>query len=184
VGQEEEAFAEMGGAHAGRAEHSPLRIEPHVGQGPQNRVESSSNKRYDVFEKDPLGSYLAKDAVDVRPEPAVVVQPALLPGVGPRLAREAGSDEIHAAAPRAAVEGGEVRPDRSVLQGLVRHPRHEDGRSEGFPLDETHAAEAGDDEPEPELQPADPGAEGEPGKPGTWYQVMQRAPSLGSARAF
>jgi hypothetical protein len=51
------------------------------------------------------------------------------------LAGEAGSDEIHRATPWAAVKGGKVIPDRSLIQGLFCHPRHENGCRVGLPLD-------------------------------------------------
>jgi hypothetical protein len=92
------------------------------------------------------------------PEPPFVGDAEPLPGVGGRLAGEAGSDEIHSAAPRVAVEGREVVPDRSRIQGLVFHPRHEGGRCEGFPLDVTHSAVGvSEGEPESELEPAGAG---------------------------
>lgn len=58
--------------------------------------------------------------------------------------------------PRLAVEGGNVVPDRSRLQGLVLHPRHEEGRCEGFPLNMTNNAEGvSEGEGEPDFEPSD-----------------------------
>lgn len=37
-------------------------------------------------------------------------------------------------------EGLDVIPDRSVIQGRIRHPRHESGRGVGFPFDVHHGA--------------------------------------------
>jgi hypothetical protein len=70
------------------------------------------------------------------------------------LAGEAGSDEIHAATPRAAVEGGEVVPDRSLIQGLVFHPGHEDGRCVGIPFNVSHGAAGDSGESEGEFESA------------------------------
>jgi hypothetical protein len=63
-----------------------------------------------------------------------------LAGDAERLAGETGSDEIHAAAPWATVEGGEVRPDRSLIQPRLCHPRHESGRCVGIPLNVSHGS--------------------------------------------
>lgn len=37
-------------------------------------------------------------------------------------------------------EGLDVIPDRSIIQGRIRHPRHESGRGVGFPFDVHHGA--------------------------------------------
>ena len=47
---------------------------------------------------------------------------------------------MNSTTPRSAVEGSKVAPDRRLTQGLVRHPRHESGRSVAFPLDETNSS--------------------------------------------
>jgi hypothetical protein len=103
-------------------------------------LQSPANKPSDVFQEDPFGFNFANDTLDVRPDPALVFDPELLARGRPGLAGEAGRDDIHAATPRSPVEGGEVVPDRSRIQGLVCHPRHEGGCRVGFPLDVHHAA--------------------------------------------
>ena len=80
---------------------------------------------------------------------------------GEWLARIARSDDIHCAAPRAAVEGSNVVPDNSLIQGRVFHPRHESGCSEGFPFDMAHSTISGDDDGKPEIEPARARAEGQ-----------------------
>jgi hypothetical protein len=52
-----------------------------------------------------------------------------------------------------------------VIQGRVLHPGHEEGRGEGFPLDVTHSPVVVTGEDEPEVEPADAGAEREPEQP-------------------
>lgn len=90
----------------------------------------------DVLPEDILRPHLFDDAAELPEEPrAFPVKPALPAGPGEVLAGCPARDDIHLAAPRAAVEGGEVIPDRSAIQGLGFHPGHEDGRSEGFPFD-------------------------------------------------
>ena len=116
----------------------------------------------DVLEEDEGRFDLADDAGNVGPEVAGVGRRQPPAGDRERLARIARKQDVHAAAPRAAVEAGNVVPDRRVIQGRVLHPGHEQGRSEGFPLDVTHSAVAGTGEDEPEIEPADAGAEREP----------------------
>jgi hypothetical protein len=52
-------------------------------------------------------------------------------------------------------------PNRSWLQGLVFHPRHENGRSVGVPLDVTHNPSAGDCEQDSFIEHTDSGAKAE-----------------------
>lgn len=97
----------------------------------------------DVLAKEDRGAGLFEDAGDLGPEPALVFGAKPLAGVALSLARVARSDDIHDAAPRSAVEGGNVVPDRSRRQGRLFHPGHEAGRGVGFPLDVTHSAISG-----------------------------------------
>lgn len=111
----------------------------------------------DVFEEHPLGPHLDDDAPDVRPEVPGVFCPKPLAGGGEGLARVARSDEIHASTPAAAVECGNVVPDRSPIHGRVFHPGHKSGRGEGFPLDVTHSSIGGLCDVQSELETASPG---------------------------
>lgn len=74
--------------------------------------------------------------------------------------RDTCSEDMNLAAPRSAVEGGNVIPDRRLIQGRVFHPRHEGGCSEGFPLDVTNSLISGFCDMQAELQSANAGAEG------------------------
>jgi hypothetical protein len=76
-----------------------------------------------------------------------------------RLARISACEDIHRSTPRAAIEGGNVVPQRSFIQGLVFHPRHESGRSITFPLDVTDSAIPGTGDGEAEVDPSGTGAE-------------------------
>src|SRR5690606_9497480 len=66
--------------------------------------------------------------------------------------------------------------DRRRIQGRLFHPGHEDGRSEGVPLDDTHNSQPGEGGAEAELQPTDPGTERK-GVDGTNSHVMRHAPA-------
>ena len=140
VGHDPDAFPSVRGANGCRAEQTPFRIEPELGKVVEDVGEPESNKLGDVLQQDESGSQVSDDGCDGWPEPALIVSSTLLPGRAERLAREAGSDEIHSATPRAAVEGGEVIPDRSRIQARLRHPLHEDGRCVGVPLNVSHGS--------------------------------------------
>ncbi len=146
----------MGGTHSGRGEHTPFRIEPEVGKSREDRIQSVKSKPWDVFKEYEGRLDFADDPLDVGPEPARVGLAELLSGFTERLAWEARSDEIHRATPRLAVERRKVVPDRSLIQGLVFHPRHESGRGIGFPLDVTHSSHSvAEGESESEFDAAD-----------------------------
>lgn len=115
----------------------------------------------DILEEHEGRLNLADDASDMRPEVAWVVSAPALARDGERLARITRSDDIHRAAPRAAVKGGNVVPYNSLIQGRVFHPRHESGCGEGFPFDMAHSTISGQCDGEPEIEPACAGAEGE-----------------------
>lgn len=116
----------------------------------------------DVLEEAQARFDLAHDAGDVRPQMARVFIAELASGDGKRLARIAAMDDIHEAAPRFAVEGGNVVPDRRAIQGRVFHPCHERGRRVGFPLDVTHSSISWGGDMESEVKTSGSGAEGQP----------------------
>jgi len=115
----------------------------------------------DILEEDEGRLALADDAGDMRPEVARVVGTPAFSRDGERLARIARSDDVHRAAPRAAVEAGNVVPDRRAIQGRVFHPRHESGCGVGFPFDMAHSSISGQGDGKPEVETACAGAEGE-----------------------
>jgi len=141
VGQEEEPLSAVWSAGMGVcSEQTPLRIEPHFGKVPENIGESVSDDPWDVLEEDPSRSDLLDGVGNEWPEPPVIGLTSSLACCAERLARETGRDEIHSSAVEVAWEGCEIVPYRSLIQGLFLHPRHEDGRREGFPLDVTHSS--------------------------------------------
>lgn len=113
----------------------------------------------DVFAEDPAGEDLLDDAGDVGPE--VERRLAASARSRERLTRETRNDEIHSSAPRVAVEGLEIVPDRRAIQGRFFHPGHESGRAEGFPLDVANSCGGRDRKSDSEVESADPGAERE-----------------------
>ena len=123
-----------------------------------------SSDAWDILQQEVARSHVADDALNPGPQPPFVVGALSLASDGEGLAREARSDEIHASTPRCAVEGFEIVPDRSRIQGLVFHPRHEHGRGVGFPLDVANGAGSGDGKLHGQVEPADSGAEGQYGE--------------------
>lgn len=117
----------------------------------------------DVFEEDPTGSDFPDDPGDMRPEVPRVIGSFTLAGSAEGLAGISGSDAIHLAAPRAAVEGFKIVPYRRRIQCLVFHPRHESGRGMCFALDESHSPISGFSEQKAEIKASISGAKRDPG---------------------
>ena len=157
VGQDEHPFAEVSGTDSGRTEHVPFRIEPERGQVSENVSESGRKEPWDVLQEHAAGPHVANGAGHVRPEPSDIILGESLAGDADGLTRESRNDAIHDATPRAAVEGCEIVPDRRAIHGLVFHPRHENGRGESVPLNETHGSVIGHGEADSKLKSANPG---------------------------
>jgi hypothetical protein len=161
VGEDEEPLALVGRADLRRREEACRKAVAHADQSCGDFGEAEAEMMGDILEEHEGRLDLADDAGDMWPEVARVVRTPALARDGERLARIARSDDVHRAAPRAAVEGGNVVPDNSLIQGRVFHPRHESGRGEGFPLDMAHSSISGDGDGEPEVEPTCAGAERE-----------------------
>jgi hypothetical protein len=160
-GEDEEPLAPMGRTDFRRSEEACRKAVAHADQSAGDFGESEAEMMGDVLEEDEGRFDFADDPGDMRPEVARVVSAPAFARDGERLARIARSDDIHRAAPRAAVEGGNIVPDNSLIQGRVFHPRHESGCGEGFPFDMAHSTISGDGDGEPEIEPARAGAQGE-----------------------
>ncbi len=160
-GEDEEPLALVGRANFRRREEACRKAVAHADQSAGDFGEAEAEMMGDILEEDEGRLDLADDPGDMRPEVARVVGTPALACDRERLARIARSDDVHRAAPRAAVEGGNVVPDNSPIQGRVFHPRHESGRGVGFPFDMAHSTISGDGEDEPEVEPACAGAERE-----------------------
>jgi len=164
VSEDEEPLAPMRRTHFRRREEACRKAVAHADQSSGDLGEAEAEMMGDVLEEDEERFGFADDPGNVRPEVARVVRAPALARDGERLTRIARSDDVHRTAPRAAVEGSNVVPDRCAIQGRVFHPRHEDGRGVGIPLDVTHSAISGECEMQPEVEPAGTGAEREAGE--------------------
>jgi hypothetical protein len=160
-GEDEEPFALVGRADFRRREEACRKAVAHADQSAGDFGEAEAEMMGDILEEHEGRFDLADDAGDMRPEVAWVVRTPALSRNGERLARIARSDDVHRAAPRAAVEAGNVVPDRRVIQGRVFHPRHESGCGEGFPFDMAHSSISGQGDGEPEVDATGAGAERE-----------------------
>jgi hypothetical protein len=160
-GEDEEPLALVGRADFRRREEACRKAVAHTDQSCGDFGEAEAEMMGDILEEDEGRPDLADDAGDMRPEVARVVRAPAFARDGERLARIARSDDVHRAAPRAAVEGSNIVPDNSWIQGRVFHPRHESGCGVGFPLDMAHSTISGDGDGEPEIEPACAGAERE-----------------------
>ncbi len=160
-GEDEQPFALVGRADFRRREEACRKAVAHADQSAGDFGEAEAEMMGDILEEDEGRLNLADDAGDMRPEMAWIVRAPAFARDRERLARIARSDDVHRAAPRAAVEGSNVVPDNSLIQGRVLHPRHESGCGIGFPFDMAHSTISGDGDGEPEVETARAGAEGE-----------------------
>lgn len=160
-GKDEQPFALVGRADFRRRKEASRKAVAHADQSASDFGEAEAEMMGDILEEDKRRFDLADDAGDMRPEVAWVIRAPALSRDRERLARIARSDDVHRAAPWAAVEGSNVVPDNSLIQRRVFHPRHESGCGEGFPFDMAHSTISGDGDGKPEVEPARAGTEGE-----------------------
>ena len=140
VGQDEDPSPAMARACFSRCEQARFWCVAQFAKASGDVGKSQIDVPFDIFEEGPFGPDLVNDAGDIGPEVAGIICTAALSGMAERLAGIAGRDDMNAVAPRAAIKGFEIVPNKRLSQGLVFHPGHESGRSMGFPLDISHSA--------------------------------------------
>ncbi len=160
-GEDEQTLALVGRTDFRRREEACRKFVAHADQSAGDFGEAEAEMMGDILEEDEGRLDLGDDARDMRPEVTRVVRAKPSARNRKWLTRIAGRETIHSAAPRSAIEGSNVVPDNSLIQGRVFHPRHESGCGEGVPLDVTHSTISGDGDGEPEVEPARAGAERE-----------------------
>lgn len=159
--QDEEPLPLMRRANLRRREKSRLTAVTHCPQVSPNIVEGDPKMVADVFEEDVARPTLRDDAGDLGPEPSWVTLPKSLPGGGHGWAGVTSCDETN---PRkwSGIELLQVAaPNRRRIHGLVFHPRQEQGRGEGVPLNGTYHSCWHSGDPQPEFDTSEPGAETE-----------------------
>ena len=149
-GEAEPPCAPVAGAHVGRRKSDPFRVPPAVGQfshdagggaffeNPFGFVHSGgggSSDGCDVLQNEASRLASVGNVEDVEEQArALAIKPSTPPGNADVLAREARNEEIHASAPRCAVEGKQVRPDRRRIKGSRFHKPGKLRGCSGFPL--------------------------------------------------
>ena len=160
-GKDEEPLAPVGRADFRRRKEACRKFVAHADQSCGDFRESEAEMMGDIFEENEGRLAFADDAGDMGPEVTRILAAKPSACDGKWLARIACAKKIHRAAPRAAIEGSNVIPDNSLIQGRVFHPRHESGCGEGLPLDIAHSTISGEGKVQSEVEPASAGTEGE-----------------------
>jgi hypothetical protein len=127
-------------------------------------VEAEGQMAGDVFKEGPFGPDFSDDACNIGPEVAGIIFALAIAREGEGLAGITGSDDMNAAAPRSAIKGFEIVPDRSRSQGRVCHPCHENGRRETVSLDMTYSPISGFSEAKAKIKSSDTGAKADAAK--------------------
>lgn len=118
----------------------------------------------DVLKERPSGPDFADEACNIGPEVARVVLAFAVAREGERLTGITGCDDMNAAAPRSAVKGSQIVPDKSRSQGRVCHPGHEDRRGKTVSLDVANSVISGFSDAQTDIQSSDTGAKTEAAK--------------------
>jgi len=144
-----------------RRKEACRKLVAHADQSCGDFGEAEAEMMGDILEKDEGRFDLADDPGDMGPKMARILGAEPFARDGKRLAWVARADDIHRAAPWAAVEGSNVVPYNRLIQGRVFHPRHESGCGVGLPFDIAHSSISRDGDGEPEVEPACTGAQRE-----------------------
>lgn len=145
----------MGRADIRSAENAACSSESETLKLSRDHREGGFDRAADVLPERERGLALFDDASLLFPEAGLLAfETSATAGDGEILAGAAASDEIHQAAPAAAVEGAHVRPDRSFAQGSVCHSSSKHGSAERIRLDVRHCSSAAR-ELKPEVEAAD-----------------------------
>jgi hypothetical protein len=159
--EDEEPLASMRGADFLRSEQTARSAVVHAFQVVKDLLEAERQVASDVLEEDERRSDLTDESTELRPKVPRIVSATTCSRQAERLAGVAASDEIHDSAPRAAVEGSEIRPNRCRIQGSLFHARSQDFDAEGFPLHVADCARSWDRQSDAEVESPDSGADGE-----------------------
>lgn len=123
--------SDCGSSYRAPASHIPER-----GKGTGNSLQDSVSKQpCDIFANDQRGPDFVHDPMHLPPKAgAVAVQALAIACDADVLAGESSQDEINMPTKAAAVEGGNVRPDRRRRQATLADAREEDVATIGVPL--------------------------------------------------
>jgi hypothetical protein len=142
VGQDEKPLAEMRRADLLRTKDSLRNLVAKSAKLSAHLLVADAEVVLDIFEEHDSRLDFAADAGDVRPEMPGIGGAPLFARAGEGAAGITRSEDIHAATPRAAVEGLNIRPHRRLIEGSVFHTRHQDFNGSDFVLHEADCASA------------------------------------------
>ena len=123
VGQHEKPLSKVRRADFFRRKQSCFNPVAHASKLARDFVKSELEMIRDVLEEDEAGLAFANDSRDVGPKVSRIVRALALARATEWLARVARNEDIHDAAPRAAVEGFKIRPNSRAIDGSVLHTR-------------------------------------------------------------
>jgi hypothetical protein len=94
----------------------------------------------DILQAKEAGASVSQDASGLGPEVSVVGEQLSLSGNGMALAGYSGNDCTHFSSESVCWKGVKVSADSRTIQGRTFHPRHENRRGVGVPLDVTNTS--------------------------------------------
>ena len=154
----------MASANLSRREQSCLARIAHCVKLLDDFGKSQIEMSFDILGEQPVGLDFPCDAGDIGPKVSRIGVSLSLAAHAERLTGITGSDDMNAATPRTAIKGFEIVPNRCRSQGRFFHPRHESGRSMGFPLDVSHSAVVGLCDVQAKIKAGVTGTEGQAAK--------------------
>jgi hypothetical protein len=123
------------------AEHSPARIIPHCGQVSENSSKPARSEHWGVFHEDVARSHLANDSHHVVPHSASLsVNSGAFSGCADVLAGKPSRYHVNTSAPRSAVKGANVIPNRERRENAFILSGDKNACGVGFPLDGANCA--------------------------------------------
>ena len=124
-------------------------------------LESSLDDSGDIFQSNNCWPNLGDDSSGCGPESSRVFFRFAFAGNAVGLTRNSGSDERNSPTPRLAVEGEQIRPNRTRVQPPFLHARRQDGTGKSFPFDHTDCASAWKRQSDSEVESSHSGTERE-----------------------
>lgn len=165
VCEAEPAIATMRSSGLLSAVTAPLRIEPHRGQVAEDFLERltvvDGEESGDVLKEYDGGRTIVDRTTYRGPEPSFIICSQTLAGHARALAREARNEEIHESTEASAWEGGEIGPDRSLIQPPFFHARDQNTGGCDFTLHVADRANASNRPSESQVDSSVAGAHGD-----------------------
>jgi len=159
VGQHEIAEPLVTGTHVRSSKRTGLAAVPCRLESVEDSVKSAACPA-DVLPEHEGDFGLDGDSESLEEESAAFpVEACPLSGEAEVLTRASESEAIQDATPGAAIEGADIRPNRSGSQAALFHARRQDGAGKCFPLHMNDCASASNDSLNPESEAASTGKE-------------------------